>query len=300
MNLRVDLPQTVQRVLAGGQVHETAGFFGLPGERLFGVTHLPAGAIHGGLVICSSIGPEQLTSYRNEVVLARRLAAAGVAVQRFHYRGSGHSDGEDVDLTLGTMVEDAAAAAARLAEVTAVHHPSFLGTRWGALVATRAASLAAGAPLVVWEPVADPARAFRELFRTQASHELKIGTPGRRTSEMMLAELEANGQVDILGYALQRGFYQSAIRAALADGLSGRQRLLVVRLGRTVGAEAGLADFTAAAEAAGCAVEVISLEQAPVWHFVDHSAGWGAVLVERTTQWLLAATAAEAAGRGAS
>src|SRR3989304_5088377 len=124
VSLRVDFPQTIQRVLAGGQVHETAGFFGLPGERLFGGTHLPAGAIHGGLVISSSIGPEQLTSYRNEVVLARRLAAAGVAVQRFHYRGSGHSDGEDVDLTLGTMVGGAAAAAAPAAEVTAVHHPS--------------------------------------------------------------------------------------------------------------------------------------------------------------------------------
>src|SRR3972149_8924517 len=136
----------------------------------------------------------------------------------------------------------------------------------------------AGAPLVVGEPVADPARAFRELFRTQASHELKIGTPGRRTSEMMLAELEANGQVDILGCALQRGFYQSVIRAALADGLSGRQRLLVVRLGRTVGAEAGLADFKAAAAAAGGAGGGISPGQAPGWHFVGRSAGRGAVV----------------------
>ncbi len=266
---------------------EIPAFFPSAGRLIFGVTHLPAQA-RAGLVICSSVGAEQVTNYRNEVLLARALARVGVAVQRFHYRGAGHSD--DLETTVGSMAEDAIAAAGRLTEVAGVPPSSVVGTRWGALAAASTAEALAANRLVFWEPVIDPRRAFRELFRVKASHELRNWKGQARTFETIQAELEASGQLDVLGYALTRRFYDDALPRSLTRSLgAGRRQILVVRLGSTTSAEAGPAGFKAEAEAVGHDVTLAAVPQAPVWYFVDQSFRGVEHLVRLTVQWLVAA-----------
>ena len=75
---------------------------------LFMVTHLPAGPAQGAVVVCSPIQSELLKNNRHEVMLARRLASQGVAVARFHYIGTGNSDGEVGDVTIDGMAADTA------------------------------------------------------------------------------------------------------------------------------------------------------------------------------------------------
>jgi len=152
---------------------ETLGFFGSGPLRMFGCTHAPQGRALGGVVICSPVLGEFLRNYRNEVMLARDLAVSGFAVQRFHYRGSGHSDGEWCDATFETMRDDAIVAAEWLKAATGVSDIAFVGTRWGALIAASAIPRFPMAPLVVIEPPLDCSRYFREVLRWRLMRELK-------------------------------------------------------------------------------------------------------------------------------
>src|SRR5688572_13786249 len=88
----------------GGFRQET-GFFadGIFGSRTIPL-HVP---IRGGVVVCPPLFIDIHRTARLEVLLARELAARGLAVQRFSYRGTGFSGGDDADLDVSRMLEDA-------------------------------------------------------------------------------------------------------------------------------------------------------------------------------------------------
>ena len=69
-------------------------FFECAGERLLGILHHPSGsALEVGLVLVVG-GPQyRVGSHRQFVLLARTLAAQGIPVFRFDYRGMGDSTG---------------------------------------------------------------------------------------------------------------------------------------------------------------------------------------------------------------
>ena len=122
-----------RRVDAIGIVEEI-GFVDSGGRQMFSALHRPDGASNAAVVICSPIQAEQLRNYRREVLLARELARQGLTVQRFHYRGSGNSDGSPADVTFETMLEDARTAL-RLMQDRADGAIALVGTRLGASVA---------------------------------------------------------------------------------------------------------------------------------------------------------------------
>ncbi|MDP8959415.1 MAG: alpha/beta hydrolase, partial [Actinomycetota bacterium] len=136
-----------RRRLAGSGGWEEAWWFGPDGQRLFGFLHLPEGRPRAGIVVCSPLHAEFLRNYRREVLVARALAARGFAVQRFHYRGTGSSDGQASEATYETMRQDALLAAGHVLERSGATRLGFLGTRWGALVAAAGAAGFPGAPL---------------------------------------------------------------------------------------------------------------------------------------------------------
>jgi exosortase A-associated hydrolase 1 len=78
----------------GGGVSEAAILFECAGDRLVGIFHPGApGATRGVVVVVG--GPQyRAGSHRQFVALARALAAGGVPVLRFDYRGMGDSEGE--------------------------------------------------------------------------------------------------------------------------------------------------------------------------------------------------------------
>ncbi len=94
-------PGAAWRAVATG-ITEAAEFFGPPGERMLGLAHLPTSAA-SGVLVCSSIQAEFAKNYRREVLLARALARQGRAVGRFHYRGTGNSDGDSLDPILAVV-----------------------------------------------------------------------------------------------------------------------------------------------------------------------------------------------------
>lgn len=179
--------------------------------RCFTILHRPSGDPRAVLVVCAPVLIEQMRNYRREVELARLLAARGVATLRFHYRGTGHSDGGNDDLVLGSMVEDAAGAVAHAAEQVGDDVPlGLLGTRLGGLVA---AAVRPAAPLVLWHPVLDGRAWVREVQRARAVGDLRAPEAGDEAA----AEEDRR---EVLGYALT---------TALVDSVSAAQLVPLVR-----------------------------------------------------------------------
>ena len=88
---------------------EQAITFDCAGETLVGILHRPAQPARIGLVIVPGAPQYRVGSHRQFVLLARDLAAQGIPVLRFDYRGMGDSDGafrsfEAVSEDIGTAI----------------------------------------------------------------------------------------------------------------------------------------------------------------------------------------------------
>lgn len=236
------------------------------GSRIFTSLHIPPGDIRGAVVVCSPFQAEFLKNYRREVLLARRLAAAGWAVQRFHYRGTGNSDGESP--TLDTMCSDAAAATDHLQQACRPPRLAFVGARFGGLVATVAANSYPGAALALWEPVTDTRTYLRELFRVRMIRELKDGVTERATAEGLLETLHAEGTVDIIGFSVDLPFVTAAGERKLGDQLTDATRpVLLVQCSRSDRVREPHRKLSEAWENAGATMTVTTAGDEETWWF---------------------------------
>lgn len=267
---------------------EEALFFGGP-DRLFGVTHRPAKPTVG-VVICSPIHAELLRTYRREVLLARSLAAAGYAVQRFHYRGTGNSDGRLADITFESMVEDVDDAAVRLLAATGVERLAFVGIRLGAAVAAVSARSHGAVALVVWEPVLNAKRYFDEIFRGHLVSGLKSTDGAKRKP---LQELRDRGTVDVLGYSIDRPLYDSVRARRLLDDVSqAPPNVLLVRIGGSKNLGGDQDSLVGRWREAGATVEVRQISRGEPWWFglnprdVEEEPDRMTGLVEVTSEWM--------------
>lgn len=126
-----------------------------------GVLHLPAERPAPCVIACHGMGASK--DSEKYLLLARELPAAGLALARFDFRGSGESGGGPRDATIETRVADLEAVLDHLAKRPELDGRfGLLGSSLGGYVALWAASrLAPGAavPVVTWNAPA----ALREL-----------------------------------------------------------------------------------------------------------------------------------------
>lgn len=209
-------------------VRSSPQFFGRPGARIFGCYESPLSAPVAAVLICPPICAEAARNYRREVLLGRELASRGVAVLRFHYRGSGNSDGNSHDITFPTMVDDAALATERLRELAGVEGVAFVGTRLGSLVAATVAAKFDGRPVALWDPVEEPKPYFRDVFRARMLSSVKRGTTTATSFQGLVKELQDVGMVDVCGYPITQALYESSLPRTLSDAIGPNPRSLLI------------------------------------------------------------------------
>ncbi|MGH9244218.1 MAG: serine aminopeptidase domain-containing protein [Acidimicrobiales bacterium] len=236
-------------------------------DQLFIVVHEPPADPVGGVLVCSSILADQLANYQREVHLARHLAAAGFVTVRFHYSGTGNSDGDPAALTLDVLRDDARWVGEAMRDHLGAAALGLIGTRWGAVAAAAVARDAEAGPLVLCEPIVDGRRYFREAMRSRAMSAIatRSGKPG---PGLRLADLlDANGCADILGNVIHRPLYDSADGHDLLFDLTRAARpTLLVQFGGT-GLRADLLAFEQRLAATGWSIDTATFDLAESWWF---------------------------------
>ena len=196
-----------------------AGFVDTADGRLFTVRHLARTDPIGTVVVCSSLFAEEHTDYRRDFQLAQRLAGAGIATARFHYRGVGNSAPGAGAQSLAAFARDARSIAGVLATPRDVKSGTsrlgFVGIGPGALVAAAAAARRDGSPVVLWKPVADGERYFRDLLRARLIAATRTGQTV--TTQDVLDALAAHGWADVMGFRVTATLRDSLVTARLSD-----------------------------------------------------------------------------------
>lgn len=154
-------------------------------ENLFG--WFAPGTKRRGVILCGTLGFEQLSAYRGWRELGDRIAATGCATLRFDYPGEG--DSGDLDDGAGRVAAWIAAihrAIAHLREAAEVEEIVLVGLRFGATLAALAAQAGGVDRLVLLAPFAGGRPYLREMtLRSSTIDTLPDGTPFPKTPGLL-------------------------------------------------------------------------------------------------------------------
>jgi pimeloyl-ACP methyl ester carboxylesterase len=181
------------------------------------------------LVFCPPFDDEMIDTYARFARWSKQLATRGISVLRYHPLGTGESDGTRADITLDSLVRDAATAQGLARQQIKDRRVGYFGLRFGATVSILAAAVHPADFLVLWCPVTNLRSYFRELLRSQITASALQGAH-RRTTQQMMADLEAGKSVDVVGYELFPDLYrQMTGMQALPDTPPARKVLWLAR-----------------------------------------------------------------------
>ena len=172
------------------------------GFTLRGMVHRPQSVPPGirlpAVVLCHGFTGTRVESHRLLVKAANALVEAGIVAVRFDFAGSGESDGEFVDMTPETEVQDAMNILQWLGAQSGVDRSKLgmIGLSLGGLVTACAASRTKlPAAIALWAATANMGQRMNE-----------------RATPEMTAQLQEKGYVDSRGNMVGRGFYESALQ----------------------------------------------------------------------------------------
>jgi len=211
-------------------ITEIAGFFEAGQDRLFGTMAVPLGETSACVLISSPLFAEQARNYRREVILARELARRGIATFRYHYRGTGNSEGAATDLGFPSLCSDAAAALEHLRERCPGLPSASLGTRLGGFVAASVAN--DGSPLLLWDPIPDATPFFADAVKArQAGGMVTLREPSSTEPGDGGEDPWSGGFLDALGYRVPGVLKESLASVSFPSCLgSGARDVLVVTM----------------------------------------------------------------------
>jgi exosortase A-associated hydrolase 2 len=219
-------------------MHEECRFLDLNGEHIFCGLHRPAQPASRGVVMCHPLGEEKLWSHRVFVSFARDLAAAGIAVLRFDFRGEGDSSRDFQEADLETRIRDTCLAVDALREfIPSVTDVTLVGLRLGASVAAAAAVRRSDvARLVLWDPVIDGAAYMQAVLRLNLMYQMAIHRRVIENREALVARLGNGETINIEGYEVAAPLYRQVTEFRLQDVLrdfAGETVVLQINPGET-------------------------------------------------------------------
>jgi Serine aminopeptidase, S33 len=219
---------------------ERAGYFTVSGAALYTVLH----EVPDPVARVFMVGPfasERHFSYHPWVRWARYLAARGIEVLRYDYRGVGESTGGFEEMGFGDWSEDVDLLANWLSS-RAPRVPLLLhGLEIGAILAARSFAQGVGDALLLWSPPAHANQALRaSLMRWAGLEQLFESADNRRSAADYIRKLEQGSSIEVAGYQwsslLWRSSFDFHLPANLDDDVVASEAfqrpVRVVKLGR--------------------------------------------------------------------
>lgn len=257
-----------QRVDGELRIQERATFSGTPTDAVLTLLHLPLGQRPAGRVLmCSSLYEDLQMHYRRDVLVARDLAQKGIAVVRFHYRGTGNSaslsSGSPV---MSTMVADAMTALAVLADHS--DGPLILyGGRAASLLISELAPRVGPSGVILVAPTLTGEDYFRGMSRAGTLARLRDSPQGAPTS--LRDQLAEQGSADVLGNTVTAISYED-LRPRRVEPTAFRGiAVLLVQRARTQGLGRAYAAFVEQLAAVGSQARTVLLEEREAWFVPD-------------------------------
>jgi len=241
------------------------------GRDLFAMLHRGGDRPRATALVVHPFAEEKKFSYRVLVNLARVLATREVATLRFDLSGCGDSSGESGDATLDAWSEEVRAASDHLRSEFPDTPQVLVGLRLGATLALSVARYLTPPPaLVLWEPILSGRRYVDEVLRRRMIKEMM--TTGRKATgrEQVLAQLEADGFLDLDGIAVSRRMIEdiSALEAdASAAVFTGKA--LCIQVAYNAKVSSALESLAEKMRASGAHVETIGIREQAFWDRVE-------------------------------
>ena len=207
------------------------------GGKTVAVLAEPSGeAGRTGWLICHSFGLEQDNLQSFEVQLARRLAASGSPVLRYHSQGYGDSELPMEHIDVGSHVRSAVDAAALLREEADVRGIGLIGAKFGGAVAALVAARTGAEALALLEPVINGRSYMRSTIRSALVAGLSGGGRSPVEGERVdpVEAMRRDGSADVHGFPLRRDVYEEISELDVArDMQSYGGRSLVIQVSRS-------------------------------------------------------------------
>ena len=209
------------------QPQEHAGYFPVSGAHLYTVLHAvtdPAARV----LLVGPFASERHSSYLPWTRWARYLAAQGIEVLRYDYRGIGESTGAFEEMTFADWSQDVRLLAAWL-ETRLPHAPLVLhGLGLGAVLAGRAFDEGFGDGLLLWSPPENANQALRTtLMRWVGLEQIFKFGDDRKAASDYIRELEQGSSLEVDGYCWSASLWQDSFRLTLPQALASEQSAAV-------------------------------------------------------------------------
>lgn len=221
-------------------VLERAGYFAVPGAHLYTVLHQVPDPVARVLLV-GAFASERHFSYSPWVRWARYLAARGIEVLRYDYRGVGESTGIFEEMSFDHWSEDVRLLASWLSSRSSGVPFMIHGLEIGAILAGRCFYDGAGDALLLWSPPTSANQALRSsLLHWAGLGQLNEAPENRKTASEFIERLEQGFPIEVQGYQwssrLWLDSFEFGLPTTLADeknrGEGQDKAVKIVKLGK--------------------------------------------------------------------
>jgi len=201
-------------------VIEQAGYLEVSGAYLYTVLHHVVDPVARVLLV-GPFASERHFSYHPWVRWARYLAARGIEVLRYDYRGVGESTGAFADMTFATWSEDVRILGGWLASQSPKVPLILHGLEIGGILAANVFQDGEGDALLLWSSPADANQALRSsLMRWAGLEQLYESTENRRSAAEYIRLLEQGIPIEVAGYRWSSILWRDSFTLRMPTGIT--------------------------------------------------------------------------------